>query len=191
MTILTGATNVFMILICIRIMLTWFSGAAFGRPYHILSSITDPYLRWFRRFSFLRLSMLDLSPIAALAVLSVANSVFATLAMYGTITVGIVAALILNTLWSALSFFLSFFVLVLALRFVAYLTRRNVYAPFWRMVDAISQPVYYRLSRILAPRRILPYGRGMALAVGILLGLRVGGHFLVRLASRFLMALPF
>jgi hypothetical protein len=77
----------------------------------VLCRITDPYLDWFRRFSSLRIGALDLSPLAAMAVLSVLNSVFLTLGRYGVITLGLILALILQALWSAASFILSFFII--------------------------------------------------------------------------------
>jgi YggT family protein len=185
-----------MIVIFIRIMLTWFSGVNYGRPVEFLCRITDPYLNWFRRFRVLRVANLDLSPIAALAVLSIVNNIFITLGRYGTITLGFILAMIVSALWSAVSFILIFFLIVLVLRFIAYLTRQNVYGAynamgaFWRIVDSLSQPVTYRINRIIFRDRIVRYHTGLLSSIAVLAALRIGLGFLVRVGISLLSQLP-
>ncbi|GHV79070.1 membrane protein [Spirochaetia bacterium] len=193
MNILGGITSLYMILIFIRIMLTWFSGPAgqFGRAYQLLSGVTDPYLNWFRRFRFLQVANLDLSPIAALAILSVANNIFITLAHFGRITLGLILSMLTAVIWSAVSFILSFFIIIAALRLIAYLTNRDVYHGFWRIIDQISQPILYRLNRLLFGRRLVRYMTGILSSLGVLLILRVGLDLLVRGLQGLLIRLPF
>jgi YggT family protein len=174
MNVLGGITGVYTLIIFIRILLTWFSGARYGKPYDILCALTDPYLNWFRRFPFLQTRVFDLSPIAALAVLSLVNNIFTTIGRYGRITLGIVLALVLSALWSAASFVLGFFILILVLRLFAYLTNRNTYGTFWRIVDVISQPVLYRINRIVFRNRLVNYLTGILSSLGVLLILRIG-----------------
>jgi YggT family protein len=169
MNVLASVTGVYMFLIFMRILFTWFSGVSYGRPVEILNRITDPYLNWFRRFSFLRAGFLDLSPIAAMMVLSVVNNVFITLGRYGRITLGIILAMCLSALWSALSFILGFFIILLGLRLFAFLTHQNIYGPFWRIIDTISQPVLYRINRIIFRRRLVNYLTGMISSLAFLL----------------------
>jgi YggT family protein len=180
-----------MILIFIRIMLTWFSGVPSGRPVELLRSITDPYLDWFRRFRGLRVASMDLSPILALGILSVVNNIFVTLGRYGAITLGFILALVLSALWSAVSFFLGFFIIVLGLRLIAYLTNRNVYRSFWRIIDAMSQPVLFRIRQLIFRNRIINYQTGLVVSISALLALRIGLGFVIRLALGFLQRLPF
>ena len=59
MRFISGALSVYMILIFIRVLMTWFQGANYGRAMEILRSVTDPYLYWFRRFPFLRAGSMD------------------------------------------------------------------------------------------------------------------------------------
>jgi YggT family protein len=179
-----------MVVIFIRIMLTWFSGANFGKPVEFLCRITDPYLNWFRRFRVLRVANLDLSPIAALAVLSIISNIFVTLGRYGTITLGFILAMIVSALWSAVSFILIFFLIVLVLRFIAYLARQNVYGAFWRIVDSLSQPITYRISRIVFQNRIVRYHTGLLTSIAVLAALRIGLGFLVRAGISLLSHLP-
>jgi YggT family protein len=190
MNILGGITSFYMILIFVRVMLSWFAGAHYGRAAGLLISATDPYLNWFRRFGFLRVANMDLSPIAAIAVLSVANNIFLTLARFGRITVGIVLSMLCSVLWSAASFILSFFIIVLALRLAAYLTNRDVYHGFWRVIDQVSAPILYRLNRMVFGKRLVRYMTGIITSLGVLLILRIGLGFLFRLGLNFLARLP-
>ncbi|MDR2537541.1 MAG: YggT family protein [Treponema sp.] len=191
MNVLATLTSLYMILIFVRIMLTWFSGAQYGRPLEILSGITDPYLNWFRRFTVLRAGMLDLSPIVAMAVLSLVNQVFLTLARYGHIRLGIILAMLVSALWSAASFLLGFFTVVLILRLIAYLARQDIYYnPFWKIVDTISQPVLYRIKRILFGPRIVNYRNGLIVSILTLVGIAVGLHFLIGFTISLLEGFP-
>ena len=178
--VLSFLLNIYMVIIFVRIILTWFKGISTGGLADVLAKITDPYLNWFRRFTFLRVGMLDLSPILALGVLSVVNGIFSTIAHYGTITIGIILAMILQALWGAVSFFIGFLIIVLVLRLIGHLARQSTYHPFWRIVDTISQPVLFRINRIFFKGRILNYGTGLILSIVslgiayIALGLLVG-----------------
>jgi YggT family protein len=180
-----------MLAISVRIILTWFSGNSYGRPMEILCSITDPYLNWFRRIPGLRVGFLDLSPIAALAVLSMANRIFATLAHYGVITLGILLAMVLQALWSAFHFLLLFCIAVLVLRLIAYIGNINIYNPFWRIVDTISQPMLYRINRIFFGRRIIRYLNSLIFSIAILAVLALAlSIFLMPRLVRLLASLP-
>ncbi|MDR0558530.1 MAG: YggT family protein [Treponema sp.] len=189
-SILASATSIYLLLIFARIMLTWFSGVRYSTPVAALNAITDPYLDWFRRIPGLRLGgFLDISPIVAMSVLSIANSVFATMGNYGYITAGFVTALIVNSLWSAVSFLLGFIVIVLGLRLFAYLTRQDIFSPFWKIVDAISQPVLYRINALFYGGRSIQYIIVIITALAVFLAVWIGGGVAINIASSFLLRL--
>jgi YggT family protein len=190
MNLLGGIAGAYSILLFVRIVLTWFPGAQYGRAVDLLCRITDPYLNWFRRFRFLRVANMDLSPVLAIAALSVANTLFLTLARFGRITLGIILSLLCSVIWSILSFILNFFIVVLALRLAAYLTNRDVYHGFWRVVDQVSAPVLYRINRIVFGRRLVRYMTGILASLGSLLILRIGLGFLARQGLILLARLP-
>jgi YggT family protein len=178
-----------MLIIFVRILLTWFSGSGYSRPIEILSRVTDPYLNWFRRFP-LQIGHLDLSPIAAIAVLSLINRIFMTLSYYGRISLGIILAMALQAVWSAASFLLGFCIIILVLRFLAYLTNQNIYSTFWRIIDTISQPLFYRISRILFGKKIVHYRTGLLIAIGALIVVTVAASFAVSILTAFFTRLP-
>jgi YggT family protein len=189
--ILGGLTSLYMILLFVRIMLSWFSGAVSGRAPELLGRITDPYLNWFRRFPALRLAAIDLSPIAALGVLSIVNNILLTLGRYGYISVGLIAAMILQVAWSAVSFILGFSIIILILRLIAYLTNQDVYRSFWRIIDTLSQPLIYRTNRIIFRSRLVRYLTGLLSAVGLLLGVRIVLGIVMRILINLVARLPF
>jgi YggT family protein len=190
-SLLGNIAGLYMLLIFIRVMLTWFRGPGFGRPQEILARITDPYLDWWRRFPVLRAGYFDLSPIAAMAALSLAQTVFGTVARYGQISLGIILWIVLSSLWSAASFIIGFFIVILILRLIACLTNQNIYNPFWRVVDAISQPVLYRITRFFFRTRLINYLKGIFLSIGVLAALLLAGGLLVTLGRGLLVRLPF
>ena len=182
--------EIYMLIIFVRIVLTWFARMGQGRLQEILAGITDPYLDWFRRFSFLKVGFLDLSPIAALGVLSVLSRIISTVIFYGKITIGIILAIMLQTIWGAVSFFLLFFIIVLALRLAAHFSKQNIYGPFWRIVDTIAQPILYRINRLLFRDRIVNFGTGTIISIASLGLLYFVLRFLVSFLSVMLARLP-
>jgi len=181
MNLLAGACGLYSLLILIRIILTWFSRVDYGKPVELLSRVTDPYLNWWRRIPGLRLGFLDLSPIAAMAVLSIAQTIFSTLARNGTIRPQLIIALILSALWSAASFLLGFCIIILILRFIAYMTNRDTLSGFWNIIDTIARPILYRVNRIIFGKRLVNYMTSLLVSLGVLILLWVGGRFIIRL----------
>ncbi|MDR0585213.1 MAG: YggT family protein [Treponema sp.] len=190
MNLLANIAALYSLLILIRVMLTWFSGARYGKPVELLSKVTDPYLDWWRDTLRLRAGFLDLSPIAAMAALSLAQSIFSTIARYGRISLGIILAIVLSALWSALSFILGFCLIILVLRLIAFMTNRDIYGVFWRIIDTISQPLLYRINRIIFGKRLVNYLTGIIAAIAVLAAIWIGGRFAVRLLAGLLLRLP-
>jgi YggT family protein len=190
MNLLSGAVTLYLILIVIRLLTTWFSGAQYGRPLEILCHITDPYLNWFRRFTVLQVGHFDFSPIVAMALLSVANNIFIMLGRYGSIRFGFILAMLISMVWSAVSFLLGFFVIVLSLRLIAYFINANVYSSFWKIIESISQPVLYHINRLLFRHRIVHYRNGLLVSILVLVLCSLCGGVLATLAQTALIRLP-
>ncbi|MCL1928006.1 MAG: YggT family protein [Treponema sp.] len=191
MSVLAGITSVYMILLFIRILLTWFSGADFGRPYAFLCSICDPYLAWFRRFRLFKNSPIDFSPIIALAVLSLVHNVFISWGRMGRFNISIILILLLNALWSVVLWIMGFFIVILVLRMIAFLGNSNIYSPFWRFVDFIAQPVMYRISRIFFPNRIVSYLFRIIFSIAILAAVIALFYVMMKFGIVLLTQLPF
>jgi YggT family protein len=177
--ILSTLLGIYSLLIIIRIILTWFGGVQFGRPVEILARITDPYLNWWQQRLNLRVGYLDLSPIVAMAVLSIAQTACSLIARSGRISIGILLAICLSALWSAGSFILGFCIVVLVLRLIAYLINADMFGVFWRIIDSISRPIQYRLSRIIFNRRIVRFTTSIITSILVLTALWIIGGIVV------------
>ena len=180
--------SIYMILIIVRIILTWFRGSV--RIPDFLLNITDPYLNWFRRLRFLRFGNLDFSPIAAIAVLSIVNQIVSILARHGSISLGIILALFLQIIWSLVSFFMIFMIIILVLRLIAYLFSQNTYSFFWGAINMISQPLLFRINQTLFKGRIINYRTSLVISIIIMAALYFALRMAFSLLSVFLAGLP-
>ncbi|MCL1992416.1 MAG: YggT family protein [Spirochaetes bacterium] len=189
--LLAGAVSLYSFALMFRIILTWFNRMHHGRVLDVLSRITDPYLNWWRSRLNLRLGVLDLSPIVGLTALTVLQSIFATLGRHGRISVGIVLSIVLQAIWSIVSFLLIIALAIIVLRFVAYITGRNVYhSRFWRFIDTVSQPLLYKINRLIFGKRLVNYRTGIFASAAALGTVLVAGGFAVRLLSGLLLRMP-
>ena len=188
--ILASAAGIYSILIFIRIIITWFSQGVPSKPVEFLSRLTDPYLNWWRKILKLRIGVLDLSPLAGIAALSILQRMLYYLAGEGRVSLGIFLAMILVSAWSIIGFILGFCTLLLVIRFIGYITNRNMYSHFWRLIDTITQPILYRLNRIIFGNRIPEFKKGILLSALLLGVVWIGGGFIIPYIARFLSKLP-
>jgi len=189
--VLASIAGVYSLLIFIRIIISWFSGASGGKPVGLLVRVTDPYLNWWRRKLNLRLGIIDLSPIVGIAALSMIQNILHLLSRSERFSVGNILALIIISCWSIVSFILGFCFLLILLRLIAYMTNRDIYGTFWRVVDEISQPIVYRLNRILYGNRIPQYIKGIVTSMILLGVIWIGGKIFIPVLARLISNLPF
>ncbi|HKM06981.1 MAG TPA: YggT family protein [Sphaerochaeta sp.] len=149
---LAALISLYSLLIWLRIILTWIRipGQGGENPLsHYLGKIVDPYLAWFKGMTTLKRSNLDLTPLIALTVLSVVQSVLRLFGSYGKITVGMVFALILSTLWSfLLSPILWFIMALLGVRLYFCYKRGPSTLSYIRMLDSLVGGVLNWVQRL-------------------------------------------
>lgn len=135
--------EIYSFLIWIRIIVSWF------RPYprpgsftYYLARIIDPYLNLFRS-SKARMGMLDFSPIFAIGVLAVIQTLLAVYGNYGFLTLGIIIANIILAFWSyGISIFLFFSIITLIFRTIAAFTHNPMlYGMYGQFSDPITNMV--------------------------------------------------
>ena len=190
MNLLNSLLGIYSLLIIIRIIITWFGNVQYSRAVQILSRITDPYLDWWRRNVPLKAGILDLSPLLAMAALSVAQTICSSIARQGRISLGAIIAVCLSAAWSAAAFLLGFCFIVLVLRLIAYVSSSNMYSPFWQAIDSISRPLLYRIGRIIFGRKIVGYTTSIIVSLAALAALWLLGGIAVRLLVSLFFALP-
>ena len=143
---LSSLVSVFSLICLVRIILTWVPNLEYSAAGRFLARICDPYLNWFRRFSFTRIGVADFSPILALGTLSVATMVLSSIASTGRISLLVVLFAVIQVLWSFVSFILTLLVIFLFVRLIYDLINRYGYSPFWTMLDRFLNPVISRVS---------------------------------------------
>ncbi|MDR2397282.1 MAG: YggT family protein, partial [Spirochaetaceae bacterium] len=74
---------------------------------------------------------------------------------------------------------------------IAYLTNRNIVGSFWGIINTLSQPILYRMNRLLFRRRLVHYRTGLLTAIGLLAAVMIALHFLLTAAVFWVQRLPF
>lgn len=188
--IASAVLSLYMLLCIIRIFFSWMPRLAEGPWGKRIAALTDPYLRIFKGIPLFTTPAVDFSPIVALAVLSVANSLFVTLSYAMRITLGFIASLLVDAAWSAVSFVLGFFLVCIVARIIGYLARLMTLHPLWQILDGIINPILLLINRLIYRGRQVEYLQGLITGFLVLLVLRGLGGWLVRLLTRLLLALP-
>ena len=189
-SLLATIIGIYLILLFIRILISWFGGFVSGKPVELLARVTDPYLDWWREKLNLRLGLLDFSPVAGIICLSIVQNILHSFSRSERITIGYILAMLLMSIWSIASFLLGICVLILVLRLIAYLTNRNIYSPFWKAIDSISQPVLYRLNRIFFGHSIENYLKGLIISIAALVIVWIAGGFVFPFLAGMLTRFP-
>ncbi len=135
--------EIYSFLIWIRIIVSWV------RPYprpgsfsYYMARIVDPYLSLFRS-SKAQMGMLDFSPVFAVGVLAVVQSLLSVYGNFGFLTLGIILANIIYAFWAyGISIFLFFSIIMLIFRTIAAFTRNPMmYSMYGQFSDPISNMV--------------------------------------------------
>lgn len=190
-SILSMAVSIYILLIFIRIIVSWFISDGDSKPLDFIRYLTDPFIDWWRNRLYLRLGFLDLSPVVGIAALSILRTILSKIAHSEKITIGNILGLIILSIWSIASFVLGFCVIVLILRIFAYLANRDIYTPFWKAVESITQPLLYETNRLIFGKRIVNYLKGIIISTLIILAVWIIGGYVFPLLARLLFRLPF
>lgn len=187
---LTGVIYVYMILLVLRILLSWIRGAVYGKPWELLVRVTDPYLSLFSRIRFLRQGMFDFTPIAAILTLVVALNVIQSIQRFGTITVGRFLGIVTGAVWSGLAFLLVLVLILAIVRAIVTALRPGQETQITSAVGMMVEPVVSLVRRILPARRPLTDRQYLYLTIAFLFIVRLLGGYLVGLLIRFFYTLP-
>jgi YggT family protein len=188
--LLSALLVVYIILLSMRFLLSWFPGAASGRHWQMLVRLTDPYLNLFRGLAFLRRGFFDFTAVAAVLALVVALDLAGAAARYGRFTLGLALGTLAGALWSGISFLLILFIVLAALRLVFRLFTRRYESPLGQLLEAMVRPLV-GLARGLLPRGLAAREEYLLLlAIAGLVGVHLLGGLLFRLLRAALLALP-
>lgn len=180
----------YLFLLSARLLLSWFSGTAMGRPWELVKRVTDPYLGLFYRLRFLRQGLLDFTPIVAMLVLVVLLDLVNELIRGGRISVGLVASSVLLAAWSGASFLLLLFIVVGVLRCIPLVFRALPGATLWKTLDLLVQPMVFTVSRVFRLEGRVNYVQRLLLTLGLMLAAWILGGIAVRSLAGVLARLP-
>ena len=189
--VITGVLSGYMLLLFIRIIITWFSGSDFGKPYEILTAITDPYLNYFKKFSFLKFGMMDFSSIAGILLLVIILNILNTISSYGSITFGLILVIILGAVWSAANFLITFFIMLILIRLITGMLNATRQSPIMTTIETIISPVTNLVYHKVFKNNNITYTTCLAVSGAILLALLLGGNALTNYLGNFLGNLSF
>ncbi len=182
--------SLYSLLCLVRIVLTWLPDANYSPVGRLLSSACDPFLNWFRRFTFARTTTMDFTPILALGFLSLASRVFMTLGATGKVTIGAILAGVLAILWSFLSFILNILILLLIIRLIYELANPFGFSQFRSILDRFLNPAISRVTGFLFRRQVISYRVSIILTIVVLVIARVALDYGVDSLSRILESIP-
>jgi YggT family protein len=183
--VISALITVYIMLIFIRIMLSWFNGLRLGKAMNYLYMITDPFLALFRPLTFLRKGNMDFTPLAASLVLSLASSLCDMLA--GTLSMGVpfslsmVIMVILKLLWDGIFWIALFFLAFCLIRSVSLFISRNPMSGNWQLMDYFIGPFVHTIEKGLTKlvRRSLSYLQLLLVAVGLIAVFMLLGSFII------------
>jgi len=166
MNVISAVLSVYMILIIIRIFLTWFRGNTNSRAVQLLVSIVDPYLDIFRKITWLRAGTFDFSPIVAMMIIGLFVQMTSSIAQTGRFTALMLLTYIIYALWSFLSFILDILVIMMVVRFIStFITKRS--HQIWFIIDNILNRVMSKILGVFTSKPV-PFKQAL-LICGLLL----------------------
>lgn len=175
MNVISAVLSVYMILIIIRIFLTWFRGSMQSKPVEILTQIVDPYLNIFRRITWLKVGTFDFSPIVAMMVLGLFVQMTSTIAQTGQFTATMLLAYIISALWSFISFILDILLIMMVVRLISLFFKRSNHQ-IWFIMDNILNRVMAKVLGIFTSKP-MPFRQAIIVTGLILFALRMGLYY--------------
>ncbi|MFW5694935.1 MAG: YggT family protein [Alkalispirochaeta sp.] len=187
---ISAILSIYMMVIFVRIIMTWFRGFHNGRAQELLSRMTDPYLNWFRRNVPVRFGALDFSPVVGILVLGLLNTISNQLAFAGSITFSFVLAIIVSAVWSVVSFFLTFFLILAGIRLIGLLMNVDTSGRLWLVLEQIVNPALQIAVRPFLRGRFTSYRHSLLIFVGELAVVLIAGRLLTTLLIGVVQQIP-
>jgi YggT family protein len=187
---LTAAIYLYILLLSLRIILSWFQGSVYGRPWELLIRVTDPYLSLFSRLRFLRQGMFDFTPLAAILTLVVVLRVIDSIGRYGKISLGIFLGVVTGAIWSAARFLLVLFLILAVLRAILLALPSTQGSRVSGALGFMVEPAVSLVRRVFPLRQPLSDRQYLYLTIVFLFVVRLLGGFLLGMLVRFFLNLP-
>ena len=162
------AIDIYLLVLSLRIMLSWFGGNVNPAGMQMLRRITDPFLNFFRRVQFMRIGFLDFSVLLGIFLLIFASNLLKNFAL-GMISLRITIYVLVGTVFSGISSVISIFIFIALFRLVGSFINRASLEALWQRLDGFLEPMVFRLVRYF------PFCRNMSYRASLVCFLIIGG----------------
>ena len=146
--ILSSILSIYIIILILRVLISWFTVPNPHQLLSILSFITDWYLNIFKRIKRLKYGLIDFSPVLAILILQTISLIFRYLGIASFISLKTILVSLGLALWNALIAIIVFFGLIAFLRLIfLFLAKRNQ-PHFVEVLDELLDPLTDLLTHI-------------------------------------------
>lgn len=148
-SLLAAVITIYTILCFIEIIMSWIPGAKFTKFGQTISKITEPYLHVFSRLKWTHVGYVDFSPIISLGILSLASSIFGSVAARGRFLLGNALGEIVRQIWGLCSSLIGLLFILMLIRFIVLLVKKNenTYDTMWYQLDSFLRPIVQAISK--------------------------------------------
>ena len=154
---LTICINIYIFLLFIRVLCTWFRPQVDGKLWNYLCLITGPYLALFKGIKFLRRGIFDFTPVLAISLLAFCNQIIQGIIFHleetSEISFGIFLAIFISSIWNIISIVIIFFGILCIIRLISIVFHINKSHNVLRIIDLAIQPVISLVMKII-PRKL-------------------------------------
>ncbi|MEE0999790.1 MAG: YggT family protein, partial [Treponemataceae bacterium] len=161
---------------------------AFGQ---FLSKLCDPYLNIFRRIRLLQIGAVDLSPILAIGILSIASSFIGQIIAFGRFSIGILLASVIQVCWTAISSILTIYNILILIRLIVALLKKDYSSNIWQTLDRIIYPVQNKITNLIFKNKIISNTLSLGITLIACVLLQIIGSWIVGLIALVFSRIPF
>lgn len=189
--LITGFISIYTLLCIIRIILTWIPDLNYSAFGQFLAKACDPYLNIFRKIRFLQIGAIDFSPIVAIGILTLSSSLISQMLLYGRFSLGYLLASIVQVCWTAVSSILTIYNILLLIRLIVALLKKDHTSTIWATLDRIIYPVQSKVTSIFFKNRLISNALGIGITLITCVIIQIIGSWLIGLIALLLSKLPF
>ena len=155
--VLSVLLNLYSFAILIRMIMSWFPEGDYrlGGARRFFVSITDPYLRIFRRIPFLRIGPVDFSPIVAIITLSALQITLVEWLRRGARSLILFPVFFASSVLNIISLFCLLLFVIIIVRVI--LLRIGVIGSFTATLDRLFNPMVLRSFQFFGIKRTMPF----------------------------------
>lgn len=189
--LLSSLISIYTLLCIVRIVLTWIPDLNYSAFGQFLSKICDPYLNIFRRIRLLQIGAVDLSPILAIGILSIASSFIGQIIAFGRFSIGILLASVIQVCWTAISSILTIYNILILIRLIVALLKKDYSSNIWQTLDRIIYPVQNKITNLIFKNKIISNTLSLGITLIACVLLQVIGSWIVGLIALVISRIPF